>query len=108
AGGWVPARARRIAMAAIAPSTEMPAATASAGRYPLVTAAGPARLPRELKTAVTTAIPNTAPNCCIVLSVPAAFPSSVGGAALRPPAVTHGKAIPTPTPAATNRQTQPP
>jgi hypothetical protein len=31
------------------------------GRYPLVTAAGPVRPPWALKTAVTTAMPNTAP-----------------------------------------------
>jgi hypothetical protein len=83
----------------------MPAETARAGRYPLVTAAGAARLPWALKTAATMAIPNTAPNCCIVFRVPAALPRSADGAALRPPAVMHGRAIEMPTPARTNGST---
>jgi hypothetical protein len=70
-----------------------------AGRYPWVTAAGLARLPVELNTAVTTAMPTTTPNCCNVFSVPAAFPSSLGGAAFSPAAVTLGSAIDMPTPA---------
>ncbi|HXW87109.1 MAG TPA: hypothetical protein VEJ42_02510 [Streptosporangiaceae bacterium] len=49
-------------MAARAPIIENPAAAARAGRYPLVTAAGLARLPLELKIAVAIAMPNTAPN----------------------------------------------
>ena len=92
-------------MAATAPSTEMPAETASVGLNPLVTNAALPKLPFELNTVVTTAMPNTAPNCCIVLSVPAAFPSSSGGAAFSPPAVTHGRAIEMPTPAITNGRT---
>jgi hypothetical protein len=86
-------------MAATAPSTDKPAATAKAGWYPCVTEAGLARLPRELNTAVTTAMPTTTPNCCSVFSVPAAFPSNPGGTALSPAEVTLGSAIDTPTPA---------
>ena len=68
----------------------------------MLTAAGPARLPSELNTAVTIATPKTAPNCCSVFRVPEAFPSSADGAAFSPAAVTHGRAIEIPVPARTN------
>jgi hypothetical protein len=57
AGGLVRVAGRcagLTASAASAPATDKHAAAASAGRYPLVTAAGLARLPRELKMAVAT------------------------------------------------------
>jgi hypothetical protein len=59
-----------------------------------------------LKTAVVMAIPNTAPNCCMVLSVPADLPSKLDGAALSPVAVTAGRAIEMPTPAITKGTTK--
>ena len=95
----------RSPSAAAAPRTDKPAATIRAGRYPFVTVDGPARLPLALKTAVTTAMPTTAPNCCSVLSVPAALPKSAGAAAFRPAAVTQGSAIDTPMPAITKGAT---
>ncbi len=58
-----------------------------------------ARLPLALNTVVAIAIPNTAPNCCIVFITPAALPSDSGLTALRPAAETHGMAIEIPTPA---------
>ena len=91
----------RIPSAVSAPRTDNVAATANAGRYPLVTPAGPVRLPLALKTAATMAMPTTAPNCCIVLSVPAPFPSIAGGRAFKPAAVTQGSAIEIPVPAIT-------
>ncbi len=52
-----------IPIATTAPSSESPAATPSAGLKPSATAAGFARLPWALNTAVAIATPNTAPNC---------------------------------------------
>ena len=55
-----------------------------------------------LKTAVTIAMPKTAPNCCRVLRVPDALPSRAGDTAFRPAVVTQGKAIEIPAPAMMN------
>src|SRR5215468_276475 len=95
--------ARREAVRAA--RTDRPAAVARAGRKPLVTAGPLARLPFAVKTAVMTAIPKTAPNCCMVLRVPAALPSIGAGTAFSPEAVTQGRAIEMPTPARTNGAT---
>jgi hypothetical protein len=64
-----------------------------------VTAVAEARLPWALNTVVATAIPNTAPNCCMVFSTPAALPSDDGLTAFRPAAETDGRAIEMPMPA---------
>jgi hypothetical protein len=55
-----------------------------------------------LNTVVPTAIPNTAPNCCMVFITPAARPSDNGLTAPRPAAETDGSAIEMPTPAMRN------
>ena len=73
-----------------------------AGRYPLVTAAGPARLPFELKIAVPIAMPNTAPNWRSVLKIAEALPSEAGATAFSAAADVAGIAIDTPTPAMMN------
>jgi len=49
-----------IKSAAQAASNAKPAATATAGRKPAVTVAGPCRLPKAAKTALTIAMPMTA------------------------------------------------
>jgi len=82
--------------------TENPAAAARAGRYPLVTAAGPARLPLELKIAVAIAMPKTAPNWRSVLRMAHALPSTAGSTAFSAAAGVVGIAIETPTPAMMN------
>ena len=58
-----------------------------------------------MNTAVTTATPATAPNCCMVFSTPAALPSMAAGTAFSPAAGTHGSAIEMPTPASRNGAT---
>src|SRR5260370_39975461 len=79
AGSAATARPRPpTASAARAPSSEIPAVAASAGRYPEVTLAADPRCPLAVNTAVTIATPNAAPNRCIVLLTPEARPISAG------------------------------
>src|ERR1700691_1689997 len=88
-----------MATATMAPRAENPAAAAMVGRYPLVTAAGPARLPFELKIAVPIAMPNTAPNWRSVLKIAEALPSEAGATAFSAAADVAGMGIDTPPPA---------
>ena len=59
-------------------------------------------------TAVTSAIPNAAPNRCIVLLTPDARPTSAGPTALSTAVGAVGIAIETPTPAMINGATNRP
>ena len=66
-----------------APSTEAPAETARCtGQYPLMTAAEVARLHVHVEHRGDHGDDGEAPNCCIVLSVAAAFPKRSWGTAL--------------------------
>src|SRR5262249_37047624 len=96
---------RPPAGAAAAPSRDRPAATATPGRNPAATCAGVPSCPVAVKTAVTTATPNTPPNRCRVLLTPEALPMSAGGTALSAAVGVAGSAIQVPTPAMMNGKT---
>src|SRR5262249_57079791 len=101
-------RGRPTATAAIAPSSEITADTTIAGRYPEVKLATEPKCPWAANTAVTTAMPNAAPNRCIVLLTPEARPTSAGGAAPSGAARPVRNAPDPPQAAAMRRVAQPP
>src|SRR5512133_1929940 len=69
---WRPGSAR----ATIAPTSENPARTATAGANPSRNASGEAKLPAPANTAAATATPKTPPSSRIMLLAPAALPTS--------------------------------